>query len=136
MKHDSLADMFSILKNMEFIGRKSTVVPSTKLIENVLKIMNENGYIGDYKINEDKKFNVKLIGKINSCNVVKPRFSVKSSEFIKWEKRFLPAVGTGILILSTTKGVIDHKKAAKDGIGGQILGYVYWGVLNGSKQKN
>ena len=52
-------------------------------------------------------------------------FSVKKGEFIKWEKRFLPANGIGILILSTTKGVMDHQKAKKERLGGTLLGFVY-----------
>jgi len=125
MKHDSLADMFSILKNMEEIGRKETLVPSTLLAENVLKIMHEHKYIGKYSPAKKNKFNVELIGKVNNCNVIKPRFSVQKNDFIKWEKRFLPAVGTGILILSTTVGVLDHHKAKEEGVGGQLLGFVY-----------
>jgi len=42
-----------------------------------------------------------------------------------WERRFLPAVGIGILIVSTPNGVMTHNEAEKSNIGGRILGYVY-----------
>jgi len=125
MKHDSLADVFSILKNMEDIGRKQAQVPSSKVGEGVLKIMQKHKYIGKYSKEKSNKIKVDLEGRINNCNVIKPRFSVKKDDFIKWEKRFLPASNTGILILTTTKGVMDHQTAKKEQVGGQLLGFVY-----------
>ena len=124
MRHDVLADVFSIIKGMENIGRKEAKVPATALAENVLKIMHENNYIGNYP-QKDRYRTVQLMGRINDCNVIRPRFSVKKDDFIRWEKRFLPAVGTGILILTTTKGIMDHHAARKEGVGGQLLGFVY-----------
>lgn len=124
MRHDVLADVFSILKNTEEYGKKEAIVPFSSLAENVLKMMQEHQYIGTFS-RKDRKISVQLIGRINKCNVIRPRFSVKSGEFIKWEKRFLPANNIGILILSTTKGVMDHQQAKKDRLGGQLLGYVY-----------
>lgn len=128
MKHDPLADMFSIIKNSEARGKKECEVPASNLIKNILKIMEEHKYIGKVeRINDDRggKFKIKLIGRVNNCNVIKPRFSLNKNEFIKWEKRFLPAHGVGILILTTSKGVMDQEEAKKHGIGGQLLGYVY-----------
>jgi small subunit ribosomal protein S8 len=57
--------------------------------------------------------------------VIKPNFSVRNDEFIKWEKRFLPGEKIGILILTTSKGVMGQKTAIKEGTGGRLLGYVY-----------
>lgn len=128
MKHDNLADMFSIIKNTEAVGKKECAVPASKLIGNILKIMHDAEYIGKIeRIGDiDKgKYKVELIGNINNCRVIKPRFYVKHDEFIKWEKRFLPANGIGILLVTTSKGVMEHKEAKKGGLGGQLLGYVY-----------
>lgn len=124
MRHDILADVFSIIKNMEEIGRKEATVPSSSLVENVLTIMQEHQYIGKYSP-KGNTFKVELVGRINDCNVIKPRFSIQKNKFIKWEKRFLPSHNTGILILSSTKGVLDHHIAKKEGVGGQLLGFVY-----------
>ena len=125
MKHDSLADVFSIIKNMEEIGRKEVVVPASRLGERVLAIMQEHQYIGEVSPAKGHKLRVQLKGRVNNCNVIKPRFSVKGGEYIKWEKRFLPAQGLGILIISTTGGVMDHHRAQKEGKGGHLLGFVY-----------
>jgi small subunit ribosomal protein S8 len=70
-------------------------------------------------------FRVKLLGRINRCGVIKPRFATKAIELEKWEKRYLPARNFGVLILSTSKGVMAHSDARAQSIGGQLLAYVY-----------
>ena len=128
MKHDPLADMFSVLKNMEAIGRTECIVPASSTIKDVLQVIHQHKYIGSFELIDDGKggkFSVKLIGKINDCGVIKPRFSVRRGEFIKWEKRYLPSSESGILIVTTSKGIMDQHNAAKSGTGGRLLGYVY-----------
>ncbi len=128
MKHDPLADLFSVIKNAESIGKNGCTVPASTLFKNILKVMQDHEYIGEFEFVDDGrggKFNVKLLGNINSCNVIRPRFSVGFTDFIRWEKRFLPADNIGILILTTPKGVMDQIKAKKEKIGGKLLGFVY-----------
>jgi small subunit ribosomal protein S8 len=128
MKHDLLADVFSVIKNMEGIGKTECVVPASNVIKNVLDIMHGHGYIGNFKLIDDDrggKFHISLIGKINNCNVIRPRFSLSKNEFIKWEKRFLPANNVGILILTTSAGILDQHSAKEKKTGGKLLGYVY-----------
>lgn len=128
MRHDTLSDMFACLKNAEAVGKKGCLTPASRLVESVLKVMQRNKYIGDFKFIDDGKggrLEVKLLGKMNGCNAIRPRFSVKRNEFIKWEKRYLPASDIGILILTTPKGIMDHHEAKKEETGGKLLGYVY-----------
>lgn len=126
MNHDIIADVFSAIKNMENIGRTTAEVPASTLTTNILSIMKNHEYIGETTpVKRGRRLQVELKGRINDCNVIKPRFSVKNQEFIKWEKRFLPANNLGILILSTSRGLMDHHTAKKEGLGGQLLGFVY-----------
>jgi small subunit ribosomal protein S8 len=128
MRHDLLADAFCIIKNTENIGRHVCVTPASKLIGGVLKVMQRNKYIGNFELLEDGKggkFRVHLLGKINDCSVIKPRFSIGKREFISWEKKFLPADKIGILILTTSSGVMDQRDADSKNAGGRLLGYVY-----------
>jgi small subunit ribosomal protein S8 len=129
MLHDPLSDAMSVIKNAEKAGKRDCIVkPSSKLIGRVLKVMHDNGYISGFEQVEDGrggKYRVLLTGQINDCGVVKPRYSVKTQEFEKWESRFLPAQDFGVLILTTTKGVISHFKAKEIGTGGKLLAYVY-----------
>lgn len=127
--NDTLANLMSNMLNAERIGRDSCLVrPSTKLLKIVLGIMKNLGYINDFQVIEDGKggiLKIKLAGKINSCGAIKPRFSVAKNGFEKFEKRFLPAKDFGIIIVSTSKGIITHKEAMEKNIGGKLLAFVY-----------
>ena len=128
MKHDLLADMFSIIKNSEAIGKTKCVTPASKLLRDILKVMQKSKYVGDFEFVDNGRggsFKIKLLGKINDCNVIKPRYSVRTKEIINFEKRFLPASNMGILIMTTSKGILDQKTAEKENTGGKLLGYVY-----------
>ncbi|RMF91307.1 MAG: 30S ribosomal protein S8 [Methanobacteriota archaeon] len=129
MLTDPLADAFSNLKNQENAGNLScTIRPASKVIGSVLSILREKGYIGDFEFVEDGKggmFKVTLTGRLNDCGVIRPRYAVKKLSFEKFEKRFLPATGFGVLIVSTPQGIMGHEEAKKLGIGGRLLGYVY-----------
>jgi len=126
---DPLADALSTIKNAEMTGKPDcTLRPASKLIGNVLKVMKEKGYIGDFEFMDDGKsgnFKVQLKGKINKCGVIRPRHAVKNTDFEKWEKRYLPAKGFGSIILTTPEGVMTHSEARDNGIGGELLAYVY-----------
>ncbi|WP_135613088.1 30S ribosomal protein S8 [Methanococcoides sp. AM1] len=126
---DPLADALSMIKNAEAVGKDScTIKPASKLIGNVLKVMKDRGYIGEFEFVEDGKagvYTVELIGRINKCGAIKPRYSVGATEFEKWEKQFLPAKNFGVLILTTPKGVISQYEARENNVGGQLLSFVY-----------
>ncbi|MHC1631355.1 MAG: 30S ribosomal protein S8 [Methanotrichaceae archaeon] len=126
---DPLADAMSTIKNAEDVGKEYCIIhPASKLIGNTLKVMANLGYIGEFEFIDDGKsgkFMVKMRGKINKCGVIKPRFSTKALELEKWETRFLPARNFGLLIISTSQGVMSHLDARERDIGGQMLAYVY-----------
>jgi small subunit ribosomal protein S8 len=129
MLNDPLANALSLIKNAEIKGKGTcTIQPSSKLIGGVLNLLKEKGYIGEFEYVEDGKagvFQVKLTGNINNCGVIKPRYPVKRDDLEKWESRYLPARDFGLLILTTTQGIISHNEAKKSGIGGKVLAYVY-----------
>jgi small subunit ribosomal protein S8 len=129
MQSDPLNDAMSTIKNAALVGKSECVIkPSSKLIGRVLKVMQENGYINQFEFVEDGKagiFKVKMEGRINNCGVIKPRYSVKKVDLERFEARFLPAQDFGVLIVSTTEGVISHVKAKELGVGGKLLAYVY-----------
>jgi len=126
MRHDTLSDVFVTIKNAENIGKNECRVPVSKLTESILKIMKENRYIGDFREDKEKMmFTVNLLGKINNTNAIRPRLSVARKDIVKYEKRYLPAQGVGILILTTPNGVMDQKTAAEKNTGGKLLGFVY-----------
>jgi len=129
MMHDLINDAIVNIRNHERIGKSECIVkPTSKLLIDILRVFQKEGYIGEFELSEDKKggsIRIKLKKKINDCGIIKPRFNVKNKEFPKWEKRFLPSRDFGILIVSTPQGVMNHKEAREKGIGGRLLAYVY-----------
>jgi small subunit ribosomal protein S8 len=90
--------------------------------------MQLNGYIGEFEFIDDGrlgKFKVQLLGRINKCGAIKPRFPVKVNEFETWEKTYLPSRDVGLMVVSTSKGVIAHKDAEEKNVGGRLLAFVY-----------
>lgn len=128
-KMDHLANALSNIMNAETIGRKNCIVGiSSKTIKEVLKILKDNKYLGDFKVIDDGKGGkiiVNLIGKINKVGVIKPRFSVKIKDYEKFEKRFLPAHDFGLLVVSTPKGIMTHYDAKEKKLGGKLIGFIY-----------
>ena len=129
MLNDPLAAALSKIMNAEKIGRKEVEIkPASKIIKKVLELMNDNRYIGAYEeINDGKGgfLKINLLGNINRCGVVKPRFSNKHNNFEKWEKRYLPAQDFGIIIVSTPLGIMTHNQAKDKKLCGKLLAYCY-----------
>lgn len=128
MLQDQLADVLSAIKNAEKIGQKEILTRASKEIRAVLEILQENGYLASFEMidnGKSGKFKIELKGKVIDCNVIKPRYAVAVKEFEKWEKRFLPGREFGILILTTPKGFLTHKKAKEMNVGGKLVAYCY-----------
>lgn len=126
---DPLANALIHVSNCESVGKNVAYLkPASKLIGRVLNVMQDQGYIGNFEYIEDGKagvYKVDLIGQINKCGAVKPRYAVKNHDFEKFEKRYLPAKGFGLLIVSTPKGLMTHDEARNAGVGGRLISYIY-----------
>jgi small subunit ribosomal protein S8 len=128
MRHDLLSDVLHVVNNAEKIGRRVCIVPASSLVKDVLVVIQKAGYIGDFEFLDDGKsghFRIDLIMRINKSRVIKPRFAVGKDDFEKWESRYLPAKGFGILVVSTPKGMMTHKEAEEQKTGGRLIAYVY-----------
>ena len=127
--NDPLANALSGLDNAERVGHlEYTVQPASNVIGSVLEVLYDRGYIDGFEFVDDGKsgrFEVELKGAINECGAVKPRYSAGADEFEKWEKRLLPARDYGALVVTTSHGVMSHYEAREQGIGGQVIAYVY-----------
>lgn len=128
MRHDLLSDILYVMNNAEKRGKKSCTVPASSVAKNMLMVLQRHGYVGKFEFIEDRRqglLSIELVGKINKSRAIRPRFAVKKGEYEKWESRYLPARGFGVLLVSTSKGVMSQKEAADSGLGGRLLGYVY-----------
>ena len=126
---DPLANALTTIKNNEILGKKECMIrPASKLIANVLRVMQQYGVIGEFEFIDDERagiFNVQLLGRINKTGVIRPRFPASRKNLEKWEKEFLPARNFGILIVTTSEGIMTHEEARNRGIGGRLLSFVY-----------
>ncbi len=125
---DRLADSINIIKVHELIGREECTVHSTKLTKAVFAVMQKEGYIRGYKefaVRHAKMLHVSLAKKINDIGVIKPRFSIGSSDIQKYESRYIPSKDFGMLVISTSQGVLTSREVKERRIGGKLLAYVY-----------
>lgn len=127
--NNPLANVLSFIQNYEQLGKQELITKNnSKMIKNVLEIMQAEGYIGSYEEIEDSKGNllkINLLGKINKVNVIRPQFQIKLGEIEKFEKRFLPAKDFGVIILSTNQGLMTHIEAKEKLLGGKLITYCY-----------
>ena len=127
MMNDIIADGLTRIRNASMRGLEVTTLNHSKLMEDILKVFEEKGYIESYKVIEDgnKKFiNVTLKYDENENSVInevkrvsKPgRRVYKGYEDIKRFKN-----GYGTLVVSTNKGVLPNDKAYKLKVGGEVI---------------
>lgn len=125
---DIISDLFSTLQNAEMVGKRECIIkPFSKLSENILRVLQREGYIGEFEYIDDGKggkFRVQLLGRITKSKSIRPRFPVKVSEITEWAKKCLPSREVGIIIISTPQGVFTHRECLEKHIGGVLLGYV------------
>jgi len=126
MSHDIVADALNMIKNANSIKKETLEISriSNLLIE-VLKIMKQEGAIKKYKIEpKEKKIEI-TIGNLSDCRAIKPRFTVDKEQIERYRRRYLPSRNMGTVIISTNKGLVTHKEAQEEGIGGCLIAYFY-----------
>jgi len=126
---DTLANGLTTIMNNEMRRKRECVInTASKILGRVLRVIQVNGYIGELEFVDDGrsgKFRVQLLGRINKCGAIKPRIPVSFKEIENWEKHFLPSRDIGVLVVSTSQGVLSHRKVKERKIGGRLLAFVY-----------
>ena len=90
--------------------------------------MQKRGYIGEFEVIDDHrcgKIVVELLGRINKCGVISPRFDVPLGHVERWCNMILPSRQFGYLVLTTTFGIMDHHQAQHKHTGGKIVGFFF-----------
>lgn len=125
MSQDVVADALNQIMNANRIEKKEVkIVRYSKVLIGVLEMMKKEDLI-DFEINEDEGFvNIKLL-KVNECRAIKPRFNVGVEDIEKYLRRYLPSINFGTLVITTSKGLLNHKDAEKENVGGSLIAYFY-----------
>jgi small subunit ribosomal protein S8 len=127
--NDPVTNALTKIRNAEAVSKTECILnPASKFLGEILRVIKENEYIADFEQKENKgivTYVVKLNGKMNTCKGIKPRYAVKTNNFEKYEKRYLPARDVGLLVVSTPQGVMTHTQAKEKGLGGRIVAYIY-----------
>ena len=124
-----LADALKTLSNAEKRGKRQVLLrPSSKVLVKFLQVMQRHGYIGEFEIVDDRrsgKIVVNLIGRLNKCGVISPRFDLAEKDLEQWSSNLLPSRQFGFLVMTTSFGIMDQHEAHRRSTGGKILGYFY-----------
>lgn len=86
------------------------------------------GYIGDFEYVDDHragKIVVELNGRLNKCGCISPRYDIANSEMESWTGRLLPSRQFGVIVMTTSAGIMDMEEARRKRIGGKVLGFFY-----------
>ena len=132
MYTDPIADFLTRIRNASAAKKKMVEIPGSNIKRAMTQILFDQGYITDYKFEEDDKQGViKIALKYNQSTKV-PAITkierISKPGLRKYSNASeMPRVlnGLGIAIVSTSKGVITDKEARKENVGGEVLCYVY-----------
>ncbi|WP_341657548.1 30S ribosomal protein S8 [Blattabacterium cuenoti] len=126
---DVIADFLTRVRNASIVKHKLIEVPFSNIKKEIVRVLLENGYILDYKIEKDKKI-IKIALKYykENTSVIQKIIRISRPGLRKYCKyKNIPRVlnGLGIAIISTSSGIVTDKQAKRKKIGGEILCYVY-----------
>ena len=128
---DTIADMLTRIRNANQMRYEEVRVPSSNIKNEIARILKEEGYINDFKFEEND---------VQGTIVLTLKYTDKKERVITGLKRIskpglrvycksdeIPKVlnGLGIAIISTSKGIMTDKQARKENIGGEVLAYIW-----------
>ena len=131
MMTDPIADMLSRIRNANRAVHESTSMPTSKLKEEIARILKEEGYIKDYRVEKGESFDTLVIdlkfGRNRERILTDLKRVSKPGRRVYARKDRLPRVlgGMGVAILSTSAGIVTARTAQERGVGGEVICFVW-----------
>ena len=131
MLTDPVADMLTRIRNANKALHDTTSMPSSKLKLEIARLLKEEGYITDFRIENGSSFDLLVVelkyGRGRERVLTDLKRVSKPGRRIYARKDRLPRVlgGMGISILSTSRGLMTSRKAAEEGVGGEVVCFVW-----------
>ncbi len=131
MLTDPIADMLTRIRNANKALHERTEMPTSRVKEDIARLLKEEGYISDYHVEKGDSFDTLVIelkyGRSRERIITGVRRVSKPGRRVYAGKNRLPRVlgGMGTAILSTSSGVVTARTAAERGVGGEVICYVW-----------
>ena len=128
---DPIADMLTRVRNANMVKHETVDVPASNMKKEIARILLEEGFIRGYDVIEDGKQGIIRIqlkyGQMSERVITGLKRISKPGMRVYAAKDEVPKVlnGLGISIISTSKGILTDKHARKDGVGGEVICYVW-----------
>lgn len=124
---DSIADMLTRIRNAVLVRKKDVSIPSSRMKVEIAKILKDEGYIKNFKVIDDNKQGILNIllkyGEDKKCSITGLRRVSKPGCRIFCTKDSIPKVlnGLGVVIVSTSRGILTGRRCEQEGVGGEVL---------------
>jgi small subunit ribosomal protein S8 len=128
---DPIADMLSRIRNANRARHERTEMPTSRLKEEIARILKEEGYISDFRVQKGESFDTLVIdlkfGRNRERIITDLKRVSKPGRRVYAGRDRLPKVlgGMGTAILSTSQGLVTSKTAAERGVGGEVICHVW-----------
>ncbi|MBD2314222.1 30S ribosomal protein S8 [Desertifilum sp. FACHB-1129] len=130
--NDTIADMLTRIRNANMARHQTTEIPSTKMTRNIAKVLKDEGFIADYEdagegVDRRLVVSLKYKGKNRRPIITALKRVSKPGLRVYSNRKELPRVlgGIGIAIVSTSHGIMTDREARRQGVGGEVLCYIW-----------
>ena len=130
--HDPISDMLTRIRNASEKRHESTRIPASKMSRSIASVLQQEGFIANVSeegegVTRQLVLELKYSGKHRQPTIRRVQRVSKPGLRIYKNTRQLPKVlgGLGVAIISTSRGVMSDRDARKQGVGGEVLCYIY-----------
>jgi small subunit ribosomal protein S8 len=131
MHTDPVADMLARLKNANKALHDTTSMPASRMKEEIARLLKEEGYIKDYRVEKGDSFDTLVVelkfGKNRERIITDLKRISKPGRRVYARKDRLPRVlgGMGTAIMSTSDGLVTSRTAQERGVGGEVVCFIW-----------